>query len=91
MPAARLASNGILLRTSSDSATSTWRVIAPTVKTSPLIEIPNSCGIFDRSISAAGAASRCLMVGSNVMPPASGMLSETPLSNADISGTVFGW
>jgi len=31
-----------------------------------------------------------LMVGSSVMPPASGMLSETLLSNADISGSVFG-
>ncbi len=30
--------------------------------------------IFERSISAEGAASRSLMVGSSVMPPASGRL-----------------
>ena len=73
--------------TSAEAATSAWRVIAPMVTTLP--RRPRCrpvCGIADRSTSAAGAASRSFMVGSSVMPPASGVLVGDAASRADRLG-----
>jgi hypothetical protein len=64
--------------------------MAPMIKTPLFTEIPDICGIFDKSISAVGAASRCLIVGSSVIPPASGTLSAAPESSADTSWSDVG-
>src|SRR5271163_2892418 len=75
MPPASFATAGIAACTTLPRATSACRVMAPITRLSPSRVTPASSGTFLRSMSAAGDARRCFMVGSRVMPPASALAS----------------